>query len=147
MNEEPTKDLATRAFQMRVLDEFAAVRAEQAAMRSDITEMRSDITEMRGDITEMRSDITEMRNDIVEIRTQQAAMAKNIGALDHRLTSLEERVDARLKETRPIWEAVQEQLQRLNDKFDILLHEFYDVRAEIKSHGRRISELERRVLS
>jgi len=140
MNEEPTKDLATRAFQMRVLDEFAAVRAEQAAMRSDITEMRSDITEMRGDITEMR-------NDIVEIRTQQAAMAKNIGALDHRLTSLEERVDARLKETRPIWEAVQEQLQRLNDKFDILLHEFYDVRAEIKSHGRRISELERRVLS
>jgi chromosome segregation ATPase len=140
MNEEPTKDLATRAFQMRVLDEFAAVRAEQAAMRSDITEMR-------GDITEMRSDITEMRNDIVEIRTQQAAMAKNIGALDHRLTSLEERVDARLKETRPIWEAVQEQLQRLNDKFDILLHEFYDVRAEIKNHGRRISELERRVLS
>ena len=126
MNEEPTKDLATRAFQMRVLDEFAAVRAEQAAMRSDITEMR---------------------NDIVEIRTQQAAMAKNIGALDHRLTSLEERVDARLKETRPIWEAVQEQLQRLNDKFDILLHEFYDVRAEIKNHGRRISELERRVLS
>ena len=140
MNEEPTKDLATRAFQMRVLDEFAAVRAEQAAMRSDITEMR-------GDITEMRSDITEMRNDIVEIRTQQAAMAKNIGALDHRLTSLEERVDARLQETRPIWEAVREQLQRLNDKFDILLHEFYDVRAEIKSHGRRISELERRVLS
>lgn len=126
MNEEPRKDLATRAFQMRVLDEFAAVRAEQAAMRSDITEMR---------------------NDIVEIRTQQAAMAKNIGALDHRPTSLEERVDARLQETRPIWEAVQEQLQRLNDKFDILLHEFYEVRAEIKNHGRRISELERRVLS
>lgn len=125
MNEEPPKDLATRAFQMRVLDEFAAVRAEQSAMRSDITEMR---------------------NDIVDIRTQQAAMAKNIGALDHRLNSLEERVDARLKETRPIWEAVQEQLQRLNDKFDILLHEFYEVRAEIKDHGRRISELERRVL-
>lgn len=133
MEEEPTKDLATRAFQKRVLDEFAAVRSEQAAMRSDMTEMRSDIAEMR--------------NDIVEIRTQQAAMAKNIGALDHRLTSLEERVDARLKETRPIWEAVQEQLQKLNDKFDILLHEFYEVRADIKNHGRRISELERRVLS
>jgi predicted nucleic acid-binding Zn-ribbon protein len=140
MNEEPTKDLATRAFQKRVLDEFAAVRAEQAAMRSDITEMRSDITEMR-------NDIAEMRNDIVEIRMQQASMAKNMGALDHRLTSLEERVDARLKETRPIWQAVQEQLQKLNDKFDILLHEFYDARAEIKNHGRRIGELERRVLS
>ena len=133
MSDEPTKDLATRAFQKRVLDEFAAVRAEQAAMRSNIVEMRSDISEMR--------------SEIVEIRTQQAVMAKNIGALDHRLTSLEERVDARLKETRPIWEAVQEQLQKLNDKFDILLHEFYDARAEIKNHGRRIGELERRVLS
>ncbi len=137
MDEEPTKDLATRAFQKRVLDEFAAVRGEISAIRTEQTAMRSDITEIR-------SDITEIRNDIVEIRTQQAAMAKNIGSLDHRLTSLEERVDARLKETRPIWEAVQEQLQRLSEKFDILLHEFYEVRAEIKIHGRRIAELERR---
>jgi len=140
MSDEPTKDLATRAFQKRVLDEFAAVRAEQAAMRSNIVEMRSDISEMR--------------SEIVEIRTQQAAMAKNISSLDlrvtsidGRLTTLEEKVDARLRETRPIWEAVQEQLQKLNDKFDILLHEFYDVRAEIKNHARRIGELERRVLS
>lgn len=131
MNEEPTKDLATRAFQKRVLDEFAAVRAEISAIRTEQTVMRSDITEIR--------------NDIVEIRTQQAAMAKNLGSPDHRLTSLEERVDTRLKETRPIWEAVQEQLQRLSEKFDILLHEFYEVRAEIKIQGRRIGELERRV--
>jgi len=147
MDEEPTKDLATRAFQKRVLDEFAAVRSEQVAMRNEISAIRAEQSAMRSDITEIRNDITEMRSEIVEIRTQQAAMAKNIGALDHRLTSLEERVDARLKETRPIWEAVREQLQKLNDKFDILLHEFYDARAEIKNHGRRIGELERRVLS
>lgn len=147
MNEEPTKDLATRAFQKRVLDEFAAVRTEQAVMRNEISAIRTEQSSMR-------NDITEMRNDIVEIRTQQAAMAKNIASLDlrvtsidGRLTTLEERVDARLKETRPIWEAVQEQLQKLNDKFDIVLHEFYEVRAEIKNHGRRIDELERRVLS
>ena len=140
MSDEPTKDLATRAFQKRVLDEFAAVRAEQAVVRNEISTIRAEQSAMRTDITEIRS-------EIVEIRTQQVVMAKNIGALDHRLTSLEERVDARLKETRPIWEAVQEQLQKLNDKFDILLHEFYDVRAEIKNHGRRITELERRVLT
>ena len=161
MNEEPTKDLATRAFQKRMLDEFAAVRtgqeamrneisairAEQSSMRSDIAEMRSDIAETRNDITEMRNDITEIRSEMVEIRTQQAAMAKNIGALDHRLTSLEERVDARLKETRPIWEAVQEQLQRLVERFDAVILEFYELRGELKIHGRRIGELERRVLS
>ena len=140
MNEEPPKDLATRAFQKRVLDEFAAVRAEQAVVRNELSAIRAEQSSMR-------SEVTEIRSEIVEIRTQQAVMAKNIGALDHRLTSLEERVDSRLKETRPIWEAVQEQLQKLNDKFDILLHEFYDVRAEIKNHGRRIAELERRVLS
>jgi len=147
MNEEPPKDLATRAFQKRVLDEFAAVRAEQASVRNELSAIRSEQSSMRSEITEMRHDITEIRSEIVEIRTQQAVMARNMGALDHRLTSLEERVDARLKETRPIWEAVQEQLQKLNDKFDILLHEFYDVRAEIKNHARRIGELERRVLS
>src|ERR1043166_5156478 len=123
MHDEPTKDLATRAFQKRVLDEFVAVRAEQAAIRKDVI------------------------TAIAEIRTQQAAMAKNIAALDQRLTTLEERVDERLKETRPIWEAVQEQVQRLVETFDIVLHELYDVRSENKIHGRRIGELERRVLS
>jgi len=133
MNEEPRKDLATRAFQKRVLDEFAAVRREIAALRSDNVEMRNEIVQIR--------------SDIVEIRTQQAAMAKNIVAIDQRLTILEKTVDDRLKETRPIWEAVQEQIQRLVEKFDIVLHELYDVRSENKIYGRRISELERRVLS
>lgn len=140
MNEEPTKDLATRAFQMRVLDEFAALRNEISGIRAEQSSMHSEMAEMR-------SDITEIRSEIVEIRTQQAAMAKNIGALDHRLSSLEERVDARLKETRPIWEAVQEQIQRLAERFDAMILEFYEVRNENKIHGRRIGQLERRVLS
>ena len=131
MNEEPTKDLATRAFQKRVLDEFAAVRAE--------------ILTIRTEQTAMRSDLAEMRSGVVEIRTQQAAMAKNLGSLDHRLTSLEERVDARRKETRPIWEAVQEQLKRLVEKFEAVLRDFYELRGEMKIHGRRIGDLERRV--
>ncbi len=131
MDEEPTKDLATRAFQKRVLDEFAATRRE--------------IAEIRAEQTAMRNDITQIRTEIVEIRTQQAAMAKNIGALDHRLTSLEERVDLRLKETRPIWEAVQEQLQRLSEKFDGVILEFYELRNELKIHGRRIAHLEERL--
>jgi predicted nucleic acid-binding Zn-ribbon protein len=166
MNEEPTKDLATRAFYKRVLDEFAAlrheiaelrsevaeVRAEQSAMRAEVAEIRAEQSAMRAEVAEiraeqsaMRNDITEMRTEIVEIRTQQAAMARNIGSLDHRLTSLEERVDARLKETRPIWEAVQEQLQRLGEKFDGVILEFYELRNEVKIHGRRIGHLEDRV--
>ena len=130
MNDEPTKDLGTRAFQKRVLDEFAAVRREQ--------------TEMRKDMAGIRADISEMRSEMRELQTQQAAMASNIAGLDRRLTALEERVDSRLKETRPIWESVQEQLQRLVEKFDYLILEFHDLREQVKIHGRRIGELERR---
>ncbi|HMH42846.1 MAG TPA: hypothetical protein VK557_05145 [Pyrinomonadaceae bacterium] len=133
MNEEPTKDLATRAFQKRVLDEFAAMRAEQAAMRKDITEIRT---------------------DILEIRTQQAAMAKNIAALDQRvtsvetqLTSLDEKVDRRLQETRPIWEAVKAQIELLDAKFDNFILDLYDIRGELRLHEKRLLQLESRILS
>ena len=81
MNEEPAKDLATRAFQKRVLDEFAAVRREIAVIRTEQVAMQS---------------------DIAEIRTQQAAMAKNIAAIDQRLTTLEKAAHAVTKLKRSI---------------------------------------------
>ena len=37
-----------------------------------------------------------------------AAINMHLGSLDRRMTSLEEKVDARLHDTRPMWEAVQE---------------------------------------
>jgi len=161
MDDKPTQDLATRAFQKRVLDELIALRAGQSDLRNDVTELRSEVTELRSDVTQLRSEVTELRSevtqlrsevtqlrsDVTELRTQQAAMAKNIAALDHRLTTLEQRVDERLKETRPIWEAVQIQIQRLGEKLDGALLEFHELRAEIRLHGVRIAELERRVLS
>jgi chromosome segregation ATPase len=125
MDDKPTQDLATRAFQKRVLDEFAAVRREQAATRGDIAEIRADIT---------------------EIRTQQFAIAKNVAALDERLTTLEQRVDDRLKETRPIWEAVQEQLRKLDKKFDLAIKDLFELRSDVASQDRRIGDLEPRVL-
>jgi chromosome segregation ATPase len=137
MNEEPPKDLATRAFYKRVLDEFAAVRKE--------------IAEFRSEQAEMRQDIGAMRADIGEIRSQQAAMARNIASLDQRvtaldepLTSLEQRVDARLQETLPIWEAVQEQLRKISGKFDLVLNDLYEVRLEVRGHERRLTSLENR---
>ncbi len=110
MNDEPTKDLATRAFQKRVLDEFAAVRSE-----------------------------------IAEIRIQQTAMARNIEALDQRMTTLEQKVNERLQETRPIWERVEEHLQKLGERFEGVLLELYELRHDMKIYGRRIGQLERRV--
>jgi chromosome segregation ATPase len=98
--------------------------------------------------------LSALRNEVAEIRTQQLAMAKSTAALDQRLSSLKERlssleetVDSRLKETRPIWEAVQGQLKKLDEKFTLFIRDLYDVRGDVSLHDKRLDVIERRVLS
>jgi hypothetical protein len=74
-------------------------------------------------------------------------MAKNVIALDQRLTSMEKKVDSRLKETRPIWEAVRTQIEKLDEKFNVFIRDIYDVRGDLGGHEKRLGVLERRVLS
>jgi chromosome segregation ATPase len=127
VNENPTRELpGATPFEQRVLAEFAALRSE-----------------------------------VAEIRTQQVAMARNIAVLDQRLTSLdqrvtsmdqrltslEEKVDSRLKETRPIWEAVQAQIKKLDEKFDLFILDLYEIRSDLRLQDKRLSVLERRVLT
>ena len=120
MSEDFTKELpGASPFEKRVLAELAALRGEVVAIRGEVA----------------------------EIRVQQTAMAKNITVLDQRLTSLEERVDNRLKETRPIWEAVRAQIEKLDEKFNLFIRDLYDIRGDISLHGKRLDILERRVLT
>ena len=134
MNEDPTKELPQRrSFEEQVLAEFAALRSEVAALGNDVGAFGSEVAALR--------------SDVAEIRTQQSAMAKNIAGIDERLTSLEEIVDARLKETRPIWEAVQAQIEKLDQKFDIVIRDLYDVRGDLALHAKRISQLEHAISS
>ena len=133
MDDKPTQDLATRAFQKRVLDEFAAVRAEQTAMRTEQAEMRQEVT---------------------ELRSEQTAMTRNIASLDQRLTSVEERLlsledkaDSRLNETRPIWETVQQQLRKIDKKFDLVIKDLFELRSDVATHDKRIGDLEHKILA
>src|SRR5689334_19825292 len=59
-------------------------------------------------------------------------------SLEVSLTNLEEKVDARLHDTRPIWEAVlsrldsiEARLDRMNAKLDVLAGEWLDLRADV----------------
>ena len=90
------------------------------------------------------SELGAIRSDVAELKIQQNAIVKNIAALDQRLTALEERVDARLKETRPIWEALQEQIKKLDRKFDLVIKDLYEVRTDVRAHDKRLTELENR---
>lgn len=135
VNDNPTKELpGATPFEQRVLAEFAELRNE---FRSEIGALRS----------EFHSEIGALRAEVAEIRVQQIAMAKNVAMLDQRLTSLEERVDSRLMETRPIWEAVQAQLKKLDEKFNLFILDLYDLRSDLALQDKRLSVIERRVLS
>ena len=50
----------------------------------------------------------------------------------------------RLKETRPIWEAVQAQIEKLDEKFDLMIRDLYDLRGKVARHAKQISLLEQR---
>jgi tetrahydromethanopterin S-methyltransferase subunit G len=83
---------------------------------------------------------------------------RELSNLNNRLTGLEEKVDARLHDTRPIWESVllrldtietrldrmearldsiDARLERVDDKFDAVGSELLDVRTDIKTLKKR----------
>jgi hypothetical protein len=51
--------------------------------------------------------------ELAAIRQELSQQSVRLVSLDERLTSLEEKVDARLRETRPIWEGVQQRLTEI----------------------------------
>lgn len=59
-----------------------------------------------------------------------------------RLGTLEQKVDERLKETRPLWEAVQTQLQQINYKLDALNKRFLHTEADLVALENRVTKLE-----
>ena len=123
LSDDPTRELPQESFQARVLAEFAANRAEFAAIR--------------GELAEIRAEQAVIRNDIATLSARQERF-------EDRLTSLEEKVDSRLREPRPIWESVQLAIKRLDTKFDIVVRELYEVRTDARVLEKRLIELEAR---
>jgi chromosome segregation ATPase len=77
------------------------------------------------------------------MRTELSTIRNDVAVLGERLTSLEEKVDRRLQETRPLWEAVQAQIRKLDTKFDIVIRELYEIRYDHVILGKRVDELEK----
>ena len=79
------------------------------------------------------------------MRTEMSTIRNDVAALGDRLTALEDKVDRRLQETRPIWEGVQEQIRKLDTKFDIVIRELYEIRYDHVILGKRVDELEKSI--
>ena len=80
------------------------------------------------------------------------ALAASIRGLDARLTSLEEKVDQRLKETRPIWEQVlarldsfEKRFERIEKSVDNLNRKFRIFYEDILAWQNRQDDMEERV--
>ena len=75
----------------------------------------------------------------IRVLREFANINQSLDGLDGRLTSLEEKVDARLKETRPIWEAVllrlekiETRLDKMDSKFDVVAAQLLDMRGDVE---------------
>ena len=87
----------------------------------------------------------------IRVLRELASLNRRFDGMDARLTSLEEKVDARLHDTRPIWEAVlsrldmmetrlekmDERLERVDAKFDVVASELLDMRTDIERVKKR----------
>ncbi len=63
-------------------------------------------------------------------------MDARLDSMDARLSALEEKVDRRLMETRPIWEAVLAQLEKLEQRQGNVEAQLKEIGDEVKDHRR-----------
>jgi uncharacterized protein (DUF3084 family) len=124
LSEDLTQNLPQASFEERVLTALSAIRAELSAVHTEQSVIRTEQSAMRAELSTIRNDVA---------------------ALGDRLTALEDKVDRRLQETRPLWEGIQEQIRKLDTKFDIVIRELYEIRYDHVILGKRVDELEKTI--
>ena len=81
-------------------------------------------------------------NELAAIRGELTQQNTRLASLDQRLTSLEEKVDARLRETRPIWEGVQQRLTEIEAALKLFNRQMKTLIADSFNLRARVEELE-----
>lgn len=81
-------------------------------------------------------------SELATIRQEVTQQNARLSSVETRLTSLEEKVDARLRETRPIWESVQAQLKAIDNRLDILSRQFKTFLQDVSELRARVERLE-----
>lgn len=146
MSEEPTQNLPPRSFEERVLAELAAIRQELAAQRdlstqlnTRLTSLEDRLTSLEDHMTSLEDHMTALEDRVLSIDMHLTSLEDRVLSIDTRLTSLEDKVDARLRETRPIWEGVQQRLTEIERSlatisrhFKTMVSESFDLRSRLE---------------
>jgi predicted nuclease with TOPRIM domain len=114
MSEDLTQNLPSPSFEERVLAELSAIRQEQSAQRETLSQLDARLT----------------------------SLEERMASLEGRMTTLEQTVDARLHDTRPMWEAVQERLTGIEKEMRGLNRHLKIFAGELGVLRNRVDELE-----
>ncbi|MCI0488997.1 MAG: hypothetical protein L0229_20585 [Blastocatellia bacterium] len=125
-----------------------------------------DADDSSGRPDEMMNAIYALQQDMQRLFTLFNSLNENFNSLNESFVSLDEKVDKRLQDTRPMWEAVQDQLKEMDERFmaridglqtemrdefrkltkkvEILTQDVMDVRTENRLLEDRITKIERK---
>ncbi len=108
MSDNPTQGMQDpRSFEERVFARFDALDARMDRLETKVDGLDSRLSSVEGRLSSVED---------------------KVDKLDARLTTLEEKVDTRLRETRPIWEAVLTQLGGIEARLDVIETEVKELR-------------------
>jgi chromosome segregation ATPase len=118
------------SFEERIFNELSSMRAEMSATRADFTNHFGAM--------ETRFDGLESR--LVSVEGELGSIKERLDTVEEHLTLLDDKVDARLRETRPIWEGVQARLTEIestltdiNRQFKTLIMDSFKLRVRVES--------------
>lgn len=96
------------------------------------------ISLVHGMSQKLRQELAELKQELKSTRSELAELRQEFNSTRSELTELKETVDSRLRDTRPIWEAVQAQLNTLSENVD---KGFRRLDHKIELHAKNLVEL------
>lgn len=123
MSEDLTQNLPN-TFQERVLAEFAALNARLTSIEGRMTSLEDQMTSLEGRLMSVEDRITSVEHRLTSVENRLVSVEDRVLSIDTRLSSLEDTVDARLRETRPIWEGVQQRLTEIEKNVSTIARHF-----------------------
>jgi hypothetical protein len=79
-----------------------------------------------------------LREGVNSLGNRMSGLEARLSGVEVRLSALEEKVDARLRETRPIWENVLSQLEKIDSKLNVLARDLLDTRGDVEMFKKRL---------
>lgn len=139
MSDNLTENLPPRSFEDRVLSQLAAFGQQLNAFAQELAATRQDFNNQ---LAVVRQDITSVRRELAEQREMIVHLHDRVVSVETRLTALDEKVEARLHDTRPIWEGVQTRLTGIEAEQKSLGRQFRSLAADIFGLRVRVDNLE-----